>query len=923
MSIPGRDSTSQPSSSKIRKCVSCLKEVLTPDRPIYHLPCLHSLCFRCRDAQRSNLEKSLHCTVCNQQFSADVVYDEFIPDPKRTKCMSSNCTNLDLQKISHYCVTCKIYMCAWCIKSHNREHLIRESKPYVPLISRCVNLLHQDRMANFVCSCGARICTDCLEGHRSNCRKGNAIGTFAELNTKAINCLRPLIENDKKSLEYYHNLLQNLQIKRRMVMTEFHNSRTQLAFDCQRMVSLMIQRFQDLADSLEMSQNQYMSHFKKVEADIAEETNRVATINNLEKKITTLKAQDVIPFASFIKHASTNAERRSKYSRINIDNILPLPSVRIDLSHSPQSSNLVQFLSGYGSIVVNNIRQTVRSSFDKPLTFVLPPKLNPAEMGHQSEMGLRLFNGREYEKVDKEKFRRLIKPLADDELRERCVQLESELDYYRRLTRSLEQSSRITSETIRPIPIEAIEGNQPSFPPLHTNNMAVPGPSTSRQAPMPLDGRLRQAYPNFRPAMQPPMRPNGLQMRSPQFINSPQGFMFPPSPNQPNLLRNSHSELQQLMFANSPASNTPSADIVTITLEDERPRNTQSNEVISGTQNGNTSDKVKSSCLMKKEGINEKLENSQESERSNLRRSKSVVNSGNDLTDQTQTSNSAPNSNVRIGENSPIHRLREKSHDSHMSDKSGTSAGRYRAVPDTSGGLKIRIRREEVEPTPVIEPFIDDEGETSRKAAVPDAPQDEWDDYCYSCNEGCDDISGELGCCSTCPRVFHQFCHIPRCSAPMAQLPDDWRCSMCQPMLPITERQDRMTPNIKLACSKVMLACLDDSQQSDPFRKPVDKKFQEYYSVISRPMDLTTVNSKLSGGEYANTTGFIADMNQIFINCSTFNSPDNPLAKCGINVYKKYVEAVKKYLPAYVSSVWMYVCLYKNDEPAMKKRRRN
>lgn len=49
--------------------------------------------------------------------------------------------------------------------------------------------------------------------------------------------------------------------------------------------------------------------------------------------------------------------------------------------------------------------------------------------------------------------------------------------------------------------------------------------------------------------------------------------------------------------------------------------------------------------------------------------------------------------------------------------------------------------------------------------------QDQWDDYCYVCNQGCDDESGVLGCCNKCPHVFHNMCHIPSIPIKMDELP--------------------------------------------------------------------------------------------------------------------------------------------------------
>ncbi|KAH7694718.1 Bromodomain containing protein, partial [Aphelenchoides avenae] len=48
---------------------------------------------------------------------------------------------------------------------------------------------------------------------------------------------------------------------------------------------------------------------------------------------------------------------------------------------------------------------------------------------------------------------------------------------------------------------------------------------------------------------------------------------------------------------------------------------------------------------------------------------------------------------------------------------------------------------------------------------------DAWDDYCFVCNQGCDEDTGELGCCAGCPRVYHNQCHVPRIHDKMANLP--------------------------------------------------------------------------------------------------------------------------------------------------------
>lgn len=210
--------------------------------------------------------------------------------------------------------------------------------------------------------------------------------------------------------------------------------------------------------------------------------------------------------------------------------------------------------------------------------------------------------------------------------------------------------------------------------------------------------------------------------------------------------------------------------------------------------------------------------------------------------------------------------------------RSTVSTERYTKVLDDSTGLKLRIRREPAD----LDATVEEPEAVSRKETDRDS-QDEWDDYCYSCNEGCDDVSGELGCCSRCPRVFHQLCHVPQCSVPMRDLPDDWSCTLCAPFSPLTAKSDAFGRNEKAVsglvscdcvqvCAKVLLACLENSQQSEPFRKSVEKYYVQYYKLISRPMDFGTINRKISGDNYGSVEDFVQDMNQVFINCSTFNS---------------------------------------------------
>lgn len=48
-----------------------------------------------------------------------------------------------------------------------------------------------------------------------------------------------------------------------------------------------------------------------------------------------------------------------------------------------------------------------------------------------------------------------------------------------------------------------------------------------------------------------------------------------------------------------------------------------------------------------------------------------------------------------------------------------------------------------------------------------------------------------------------------------------------------------------------------------------------YYSLIKKPMDISTIEERLSRHEYKNEEHFCSDIEQIFENCKTFNHPDS------------------------------------------------
>jgi hypothetical protein len=66
------------------------------------------------------------------------------------------------------------------------------------------------------------------------------------------------------------------------------------------------------------------------------------------------------------------------------------------------------------------------------------------------------------------------------------------------------------------------------------------------------------------------------------------------------------------------------------------------------------------------------------------------------------------------------------------------------------------------------------------------------------------------------------------------------------------------------------------SREAEPFILPVtDDIAPDYSQIIARPMDLSTMETKLLERDYRNKFEFIDDMNLIFLNCLAYNGLEN------------------------------------------------
>nr|XP_028590388.1 E3 ubiquitin-protein ligase TRIM33 isoform X5 [Podarcis muralis] len=157
--------------------------------------------------------------------------------------------------------------------------------------------------------------------------------------------------------------------------------------------------------------------------------------------------------------------------------------------------------------------------------------------------------------------------------------------------------------------------------------------------------------------------------------------------------------------------------------------------------------------------------------------------------------------------------------------------------------------------------------------------EDPNEDWCAVCQNG-----GDLLCCEKCPKVFHLTCHVPT----LLSFPSgDWICTFCRDLSKPEVEYDcdnlqhskkgktaqGLSPVDQRKCERLLLY-LYCHELSIEFQEPVPASIPNYYKIIKKPMDLSTVKKKLQkkhSQHYQTPEDFVADVRLIFKNCERFN----------------------------------------------------
>ncbi|XP_062340865.1 autoimmune regulator-like isoform X1 [Osmerus eperlanus] len=169
-----------------------------------------------------------------------------------------------------------------------------------------------------------------------------------------------------------------------------------------------------------------------------------------------------------------------------------------------------------------------------------------------------------------------------------------------------------------------------------------------------------------------------------------------------------------------------------------------------------------------------------------------------------------------------------------------------------------------------------------------DLKEQSSDDDCFICRG-----DGNLVMCDTCPRSFHQDCHLPRLDDALLSSECEWVCTVCVYQTSKdwrypegkTLREAHSCPVYThlLEC-QYLLMYMYHADEERVFATDSCLKIEGYRRVVRTPMWLDKVKEKLQQEQYQTVQHFMMDLLLIFDNCATFNKDNAVFREMGVNL---------------------------------------
>jgi len=240
------------------------------------------------------------------------------------------------------------------------------------------------------------------------------------------------------------------------------------------------------------------------------------------------------------------------------------------------------------------------------------------------------------------------------------------------------------------------------------------------------------------------------------------------------------------------------------------------------------------------------------------------------------------------------------------------------SISDDGGSQKYQRRREQQQSSDSVsyslselEANSETDEDTSQRGKTERPLEDGNVNQCAECG-----YTGDLICCDTCPRAFHEAC-LP---IDKSSIPDSWSCHHCEREKKPDPKEDFVTgegveDEIRclfyeweddadtkyftiIARIYEMIEKLVNYSFGEMFAKPVDPAFTEYYMSVSRPMDLGTIKEKvLNQSGYSTRRNLrlfdvvlnaLEDVQLVWKNCHFFNQKGSSIYRMASVQQRKY-----------------------------------
>lgn len=219
---------------------------------------------------------------------------------------------------------------------------------------------------------------------------------------------------------------------------------------------------------------------------------------------------------------------------------------------------------------------------------------------------------------------------------------------------------------------------------------------------------------------------------------------------------------------------------------------------------------------------------------------------------------------------------------------------------DSNGVQVLAEGRSKTGGSPHVDSSTDDVNRQTKTDSNETGKDDPNEDWCAVCMDG-----GELVCCDKCPKVFHQFCHIPNLSVEES---DTWQCLLCMNFADISDipmnvrKGDELTPKERKIAERLILELYCQYEQSLPFREIIGLENAEYHTIIKKPIALDSIRHKLdwtSEGCYTHIEELVQDVRLMFKNAYTYNEEGTQVYNDAKQLEKFFDEQLEKFLPQY------------------------